>query len=94
MSDGALGQFPNTQTGFKDLRQWVGAVLPTRVVFEATGPYHGTLERALGPHLPLVKVKPLQARRFAQARETRAKTDQVDAKMLAHMGKPLNFWNL
>ena len=89
LGDGAFAQFPNTQTGFKDLRQWLGAVLPARVVFEATGPYHGALERALSGQLPLVKVNPLQARRFAQARGTRAKTDQVDAKMLAHMGAAL-----
>jgi len=34
----------------------------------------------------LVKVNPLQARRFAQAQGLRAKTDAVDAKMLADMG--------
>lgn len=34
VSDGAFAQFPNTQTGFKNLRQWLGAVLPARVVFE------------------------------------------------------------
>jgi len=57
-----------------------------RVVYEATGAYHGGPERALGAHLPLVKVNPLQARRFAQAQGVRAKTDAVDAKMLAEMG--------
>jgi len=57
-----------------------------RVVYEATGAYHSGLERALGAHLPLVKVNPLQARRFAQAQGVRAKTDAVDAKMLAVMG--------
>ena len=35
---------------------------------------------------PLVKVNPLQARRFAQSKGTRAKTDAVDARMLAQMG--------
>ena len=57
-----------------------------RVVYEATGAYHSGLERALGAHLPLVKVNPLQARRLAQAQGLRAKTDAVDAKMLADMG--------
>ena len=89
LSDGVFAQFPNTQSGFKNLRQWLGSALPARVVFEATGPYHGAFERALSPHLPLVKVNPLQARRFAQARGTRAKTDQVDAKVLAQMGAAL-----
>lgn len=59
----------------------------TRVVYEATGSYHKGFERALGAHLPLVKVNPLQARRFAQAQSVRAKTDAVDARMLADMGQ-------
>lgn len=58
----------------------------TRVIYEATGAYHSGIERALGGHLPLVKVNPLQARRFAQAQGVRAKTDAVDARMLAVMG--------
>lgn len=41
---------------------------------------------ALGSHFPMVKVNPLQARRFAQARGVQAKTDQIDARMLALMG--------
>lgn len=66
-----------------------GAPRHRRGVYEATGVYHGGLERALGAHLPLVKVNPLQARRFAQAKDVCAKTDAVDAKMLAIMGDAL-----
>lgn len=39
--------------------------------------------------LPLVKVNPLQARRLAQSKGTRAKTDAVDARMLAQMAAAL-----
>jgi len=56
------------------------------VVYEPTGAYHGAFERACAGHLPLCKVNPLQARRFAQARGTRAKSDSVYAWMLALMG--------
>lgn len=45
-----------------------------------------TFEVALGVEHPMVKVNPLQARRFAQARGILAKTDRVDAQMLAIMG--------
>ncbi len=86
LSDGATETFSNTKTGFAQLRRWIGEPSPACVVYEATGPYHGAFERALSGHLPLVKVNPLQARRFAQARGTRAKTDQVDAMVLAQMG--------
>jgi transposase len=60
-----------------------------RVVYEPTGPYHRGFERALSGKLPLVKINPLQARRFAQACGTYAKTDAVDARILARMGSAL-----
>lgn len=93
LSDGATAQFDNTRKGFSALRRWsgipVGIRVPQCVVYEATGPYHGAFERTMRDHLPLVKVNPLQARRFAQACGTRAKTDAVDAAMLAQMGAAL-----
>ena len=39
--------------------------------------------------MPLAKVNPRQARRFAEATGTLAKTDKVDAQMLALMGELL-----
>ena len=86
LSDGKMMSFSNCPAGFKALSKFCAQTAVTRVVYEATGAYHGGLERALGAHLPLVKVNPLQARRFAQAQGVRAKTDAVDAKMLAVMG--------
>ena len=58
-------------------------------MFEPTGPYHRAFEAALSGRFPLVKVNPLQARRFAEACGTRAKTDAVDARTLARMGAAL-----
>ena len=86
LSDGKTMSFSNCPAGFKALSRFCAKTAVARVVYEPTGTYHGGLERTLGVHLPLVKVKPLQARRFAQARGVRAKTDAVDAKMLAVMG--------
>jgi transposase len=86
LSDGKAISFSNCPAGFKALSKFCAKTAVTRVVYEATGAYHSGLERALGAHLPLVKVNPLQARRFAQAQGVRAKTDAVDAKMLAVMG--------
>lgn len=91
LSDGQYAQFTNTGHGFTALQRWIGDIATARVVYEATGPYHGTFEQALRDHLPLVKVNPLQARRFAQASGTRAKTDAVDARMLARMGAAFKF---
>lgn len=90
LSDGAAARFPNTPAGFRTLSTWLDEDMPTRVVFEATGPYHRSFERAFSGKLPLVKVNPLQARRFAQACGTRVKTDAVDARMLASFGNALS----
>jgi transposase len=57
--------------------------MPDPVLYEAAGAYHAALEREFAGVLPLVKVNPLQARRFAQDRGTRVKTDAVDARILA-----------
>src|SRR6056297_4181651 len=86
LEDGAAQRCDNSATGFRALTKWLGNASVARVVFEPTGAYHKAFEVALGGVLPLVKVNPLQARRFAQAYGTRAKTDAVDARMLARMG--------
>ena len=86
LSDGKMTSFRNDTAGFKQLAKFCNETTVIRVVYEATGAYHKEFERTLGAHLPLVKVNPLQARRFAQAHGVRAKTDAVDARMLAIMG--------
>ncbi|HEY8612803.1 MAG TPA: IS110 family transposase [Roseomonas sp.] len=80
-------QFPNTMAGVADLLSWLGQGPIHRVIFEPTGAYHHRLERQLGnAGVPVVRVNPLQARRFAEAIGQRAKTDAVDAAMLARFG--------
>jgi transposase len=84
---GHAHSFPNTRDGFKVLLKWLAKFGVVRVVFEPTGAYHHDFERALGKaEVPLCKINPLQARRYAQSRGKRAKTDAVDAAMLARMG--------
>ena len=90
LTTGDAAQFANSPTGFRALRRWIGEDVPDLVVYEATGAYHAALERSFAGLLALVKVNPLQARRFAQARGTRAKTDAVDARFLAVMGSALD----
>ncbi len=57
------------------------------IVLEPTGPYHAAFDCTLtvaGP--PGVKVNPRQARRFTEATGKLAKTDRLDAAVLARMG--------
>src|SRR5580692_6623788 len=89
MSDGASRRFSNDKAGHKALIVWIGGDA-ARVVFEPTGPYHRAFEHALAKAgLPLVKVNPRQARRFAEATGKLAKTDRLDAALLARMGAML-----
>lgn len=84
---GIARQFTNDAKGLKALMGWLGGRQVTRVVYEPTGRYHHAFERRLGgAGLALAKVNPRQARRFAEAIGCNAKTDAVDAAMLARMG--------
>lgn len=87
--DQTAKQFENNPRGIRALIRWLGATPVARIVFEPTGAYHRALETALSAKFPLVKVNPLQARRFAQACGMRTKTDAVDARILARMGAAL-----
>lgn len=82
---------PNSAEGFAALCDWVAQNDNVVIVFEATGAYHRGLERHLGlVGQQFIKVNPKQARRFAQAIGRLAKTDSVDARMLARMGVVLD----
>jgi len=81
-------QFANTASGHKALIAWLGQWSVERVAYEATGAYHRELEQALAD-LPCVKLNPARARRFAQAAGTLAKTDRIDAVMLARMASTM-----
>jgi transposase len=61
-----------------------------RIVLEATGKYHRLAFRTLSAWgYGVVVVNPLRARLFAQACGVLAKTDRIDARLLALMGHSL-----
>ncbi len=77
----------NTRKGHTALLRSISNNSLARVVFEATGPYHKGLEQRLDTAgLAIAKINPRQARRFAEATGKLAKTDRVDALMLARFG--------
>ena len=80
-------QFANSKAGLSTLIGWIQRANVSLVVFEATGIYHWLLETNLAAYgIPFSRVNPRQARRFAEGAGTLAKTDRVDAAMLARMG--------
>lgn len=83
-------QFANDGRGLRALHCWIDQSGAGLVVFEASGMYHKRLENSLSEKaVPYSKVNPRQARRFAEATGKIAKTDKVDAAILAKMGSVL-----
>ena len=79
---------PNDATGIDALVTRLGAVAPTLIVLEATGGYQGPLVAALAAaDLPVVVVNPRHIRAFAQAVGILAKTDRIDARVIAHFAE-------
>jgi transposase len=63
---------------------------PERIVLEASGGYERLAISILGQAgLPVALVNPQRARRFGQSTGKLAKTDRIDAQMLAHFGQAL-----
>lgn len=81
-------RFDNDPAGIEQLVAWVRALAPERVVFESTGPYQKAAVGALlAAGLPAVVVNARQVRDFAKGTGQLAKTDVIDAAILAHFGE-------
>src|SRR5690625_159777 len=79
-------QFANTKAGFRRLVTWVTSLRPRQVVLEATGGFEQQALDALhAAGLPMARINPRQGRDFARATGELAKTDRLDARVLAHM---------
>lgn len=80
-------RFENTPAGLAALL----SLRPEAIVFEATGPYGEALEQAMDEaRVRLYRVNPRQAREFARATGQLAKTDRLDARILATMASQLS----
>jgi len=80
----------NDAAGHAALVTRLAALTPQRIVLEATGGYEAALAAALcAAALPVAVVNPTQARAFARAIGQLAKTDALDARMLAHFAATL-----
>jgi transposase len=81
--------FPNTITGFEQLREWLSKqrVECVHACLEATGTYGDSLALFLhqGGHTVSV-INPAAIKAFAGSRLSRTKTDRVDAELIARFG--------
>jgi transposase len=86
--DGELRTIGNDEKGWEQIACWMVELQPELVVVEATGGYEANLLAVLlGKHLPVTRVNPRQVRDFAKATGILAKTDKLDAKVLAHFAE-------
>jgi transposase len=86
----ASWQAGNTDAGIAELVNQLQAINPTLVVLEATGGFELRLVAELtAGKLPVVVTNPRRVRNFARSTGKLAKTDKLDAKMLAHFAAAL-----
>lgn len=81
----ASQRFPNDASGHEQLVQLLHGQQVERIVLEASGGYERVVVSLLvAAGLPVVVVNPRQVRDFAKATGKLAKTDRLDAAVLAH----------
>lgn len=86
--NGKKGSFPNTDQGFEEVYAFIAPFGPALVVIEATGGYQFRVVEHLAIHaIPVAVVNPRQVRDFAKATGKLAKTDRIDAAVIAHFGE-------
>lgn len=78
---------PHEFSGFSQVLEALRSLNPTRIIIEASGGVENLLVSYLAAAaLPVIVVNPRQVRDFARATGQLAKTDRIDAFVLAHFG--------
>jgi len=81
-------QVGNTCTGIEELVQWMQEMQPELIVVEATGGYQRAVVDALfHAGISVAMVNATRVRQFARAGGLLAKTDKLDAQLLAVFGQ-------
>lgn len=82
---------PNNRDGHRDLVQRLASLTIAAVVIESTGPYSRDGAKALSSAgIPVSMVQPGRIRHFALSQGILAKTDAIDAKVIATFGAHSN----
>jgi transposase len=82
---------PNTPEGIDELKLWLQRFNLSVVVIEATGKWHRGLWRSLfQSNFPVAMIDPFKVRMFAKALGILAKSDPLDASVLARYGYMIN----
>jgi len=88
--EGKTRRYANTPQGVGQLVEEMAPFKPRKIVLEATGGYERHIVQALQQaKLPVCLVNPTRVRRFAAASGRLAKTDAIDAQVLAQFGQAM-----
>ena len=88
-----LGEYftvENSPKGIKEAIKRIKAHRPDRIIIEATGRLESAFVYAsVKANLPIIVANPLHVHKFAASTGRLAKTDKLDASMIAHFGEAL-----
>jgi transposase len=88
LPEGKTAHHANDADGIRACVQFLRQVQPTRIVLEATGGYEMPVVLALQTAaLPVIVVNPRRVRDYARSQGHLAKTDRIDAKVLAEFAQ-------
>jgi transposase len=88
---GEQRRFANDGAGIRGLKRWLLRHDIALVAVEATGKWHRPLHRSLvASAIAVAVVDPYRVRKFAQAQGQFAKTDRLDARLLAAFATIMN----
>jgi transposase len=88
LPEGKTAHYRNDTQGIQQCRQFLLQVRPERIVLEATGGYELALTLDLQTAaLPVIVVNPRRVREYARSQGLLAKTDQIDARILAEFAQ-------
>jgi transposase len=86
--DGTVFRCATDSGGLAELVRRVRPLAPQLIVMEASGGYESIVAVSLAAaRLPVAIVNPRQVRRFAEALGQLAKTDAIDARVIAHFAE-------
>jgi transposase len=89
--EGSTWSVSNDEEGISTLMKGIKPLHPRLIVLEATGGLEAAVVTALASvSLPVVVANPRQVRDFAKATGRLAKTDTIDAQLLARFGEAVN----
>ena len=90
LPEGTTARYANNAEDIRRCRLFLAQVQPERIVLEATGGYETALVVELqNVGMPVVVINPRRIRDYARSKGQLAKTDRIDARIIAEFARSL-----